>query len=193
MVTAVNSNPGWNAPFRPQPAVLEETVGIPTDEFVASARPQDLGRQQRSNWCWAACIQMVMGFHGIPSQQAAIVASTFGAPIDRPGRPLEILANLNGLAVDANGRPAAVSTDSTHLDDATIVADLAQRRPLIVGLTGHAYVMTGAYFHRDQFGNPVIDGVVLRDPWPDSPSRQEMSAAEFSQRLQFATRIRVDR
>lgn len=175
-------------------------MGIPTDEFVRSARPFDAGRQQRSNWCWAAAIQMVLNFHGIPVQQAAIVANTFGRPIDRPGTGSDILDNLNGRGLDVDGRPVSAHT-SPLFCDAQVVEELAARRPMIVALkgdptgtvTGHAYVLTGAYFHRNEFGAPVIDGVVLRNPWPSAPSREEMSAEEFRARFDFGTRIDVQR
>lgn len=180
-------------PTVPVAPVQQYAVGIPTDVFEATARPQDLGRQEQSNWCWAACIQMVLGFHGVPVQQAALAAGTFGMPVDRPARPVEILANLNGVAQDAAGRLRAVHADPLNLDVPTVLNDLANRRPLIVGLTGHAYVMTGALFHLDGLGRPVLDRVVLRDPWPTNPSRKELTAGEFQQRLQFATRVLVDR
>lgn len=185
--------PAWLPSAPAAPPVQQFVVGIPTDEFEPTARPQDLGRQQQSNWCWAACIQMVLGFHGVPVQQAALATRTFGLPVDRPARPAEILANLNGLVADARGRVTAVQADPVHLDLPTVLNDLAQRRPLIVGMTGHAYVMTGAVFHMDGLGRPVLDRVILRNPWPGSPSREEFSAGEFQRRLQFATRVLVER
>ena len=53
--------------------------------------------------------------------------------------------------------------------------------------------MTAAYFSKDQYGQPTIHRVVLRDPFPGYQSRVELDAQEFGQRLQFATRVYVER
>lgn len=152
------------------------------------------------NWCWAACIQMVLNYHGLYVDQGQIVDRIFGVRVDRPATGEQILAALTGWAPDSRGRRSAIYANAQDLSPASVVDDLDKKWPLIVGLagprgaaSGHAYVMTAAYFSRDQWGQPIIHRVVLRDPMPGFPSRIELDADEFGQRLQFATRVYVQR
>ena len=39
--------------------------------------------QETSHWCWAACIQMIAAYHGLPTSQSAICQMTFGGVIDQ--------------------------------------------------------------------------------------------------------------
>lgn len=175
-------------------------AGVPSDQFVHFAAPEGAGRQRMQNWCWAACIQMVLNYHGLYVDQQEIVGRVFGQAVDRPATGEQMLAALSGWAPDARGRRSAIYADSYHVDAATVINDLDKRWPLIVGLagprgqaTGHAYVLTAVYFSRDPYGQPNIHRVVLRDPYPGYESRTEMDINEFRQRLQFATRVYVER
>ncbi|MFA5505063.1 MAG: papain-like cysteine protease family protein [Vulcanimicrobiota bacterium] len=175
-------------------------AGVKSDEFVHFAAPESAGRQRMQNWCWAACIQMVLNYHGLYVDQKDIVSRIYGAAVDRPASGDQIMAALTGWAPDTRGRRSQIYADNYHLDPATVINDLDKRWPLIVGLrgargaaTGHAYVMTAAYFSTDPYGNPTIHRVVLRDPYPGYESRIELDANEFNQRLQFATRVYVER
>lgn len=175
-------------------------AGVPSQEFVHFAAPESGGRQRMENWCWAACIQMVLNYHGLYVDQSDIVSRVFGATVDQPASGDQILAALTGWAPDSRGRRSAIYADDYNLDPVTVINDLDHKWPLIVGLsgargaaTGHAYVMTAAFYSKDAAGNPTIQGVVLRDPFPGYQSRLEMTAQEFGQRLQFATRVYVER
>lgn len=175
-------------------------AGIKSDEFVHYAAPESAGKQRMGNWCWAACIQMVLNYHGLYVDQQDIVTRIFGSAVDRPASGDQIMAALTGWAPDTRGRRSQIYADNYNLDPATIIDDLDKKWPLIVGLrgargaaTGHAYVMTAAYFSVDERGQPQIHRVVLRDPYPGYQSRIELDAYEFGQRLQFATRVYVQR
>lgn len=173
-------------------------AGIPTAEFVDFAAPEAAGRQRQANWCWAATVQMVLNYHGLRVTQEEIVQRIFGAQIDAPGQPAHILAALSGWAPDNRNRYSAISASPVVWTGSQIVQDLAYKWPLIVGLQsepiGHAYVLTAVYYRVNPYNNePIFDRVVLRDPWPDSPSRQEMSWDEFQRRLTFVARVRVQR
>lgn len=175
-------------------------AGVPSEEFVHYAAPEGGGRQRMENWCWAACIQMVLNYHGLYVDQSEIVSRVFGGAVDRAANGEQIMAALTGWAPDSRGRQSEILADAYNLDPATVINDLDQKWPLIVGLagargaaTGHAYVMTAAYFSKGPNGVPIIHRVVLRDPFPGYPSRIEVDAEEFAQRLQFATRVYVRR
>ena len=172
-------------------------AGVPSEQFVHFAAAEGEGRQRMQNWCWAACIQMVLNYHGLYVKQEDIVSRVFGGAVDRPAGPGEIMSALQGWAPDSGGRTSAVEADNRNLDPASVVQDLEYRWPLIVGLsgagnTGHAYVLTAVYYKQMQ-GQPVIFRVVLRDPYPTKQSRLEMSMEDFMQRCTFATRVHVRR
>lgn len=175
-------------------------VGVPTDQFTHYAAPEGAGRQRMQNWCWAACIQMVLNYHGLHVEQEKIVEQVFGTQVDMPAQPHQILAALRGWAPDTRGRYSEIVADNANLDQASIIQDLEYRWPLIVGLSGatpgqqgHAYVLTGAYYVLNDNNQPEIYKVVLRDPYPTQMSRIEMTAAEFVPRCAFATRVHVRR
>lgn len=175
-------------------------VGVRSKDFVHFAAPEGRGRQQMENWCWAACIQMVLNFHGVYVKQEDVVKRVFGTTVDRPANGNEILAALSGWAPDYRERRSAIYADPIHVDARTVVTDLQRDWPLIVGLSnpagqpgGHAYVLTGAYYYLDPYQNPVIYRVILRDPYPSQPSRVEMPMPAFLPRLKFATRVYVER
>lgn len=175
-------------------------AGVPSEEFVHFAAPEGAGRQKMENWCWAACIQMVLNYHGLYVDQKDVVARVFGGAVDRPANGQQMMQALTGWAPDSRGRRSKIYADDRTIDPVTVINDLDRKWPLIVGLsgargaaTGHAYVMTAAYFSKGPNGVPIIHRVVLRDPFPGYPSRIELDAGEFGQRLQFATRVYVER
>lgn len=190
---------------RPQPQYIrpsrmprEFTVGIPTDRFERQSGPQSVGLQRMQNWCWAACIQMVLNFHGVMVRQEDLVQQRFGALIDRPACPREILSSLTGNGPDVWGGRSVVFPETGHLDQEAILQELEAQNPLIVGLQqphggGHAYVLTAGSYQFDGSGRRRLHSVVLRNPYPGTRSREEMSMQEFSQRCTFATRVHVVR
>ena len=191
--------------FLPQTTFAEMTqigpgryvAGIPSGQFQYFAAPEGYGRQRSANWCWAACIQMVLNYHGLYVTQEEIVTRIYGQLVDQPGQPEQILQALSGWAPDLRGRYSAIIADTYSITGPSLVSDLAYRWPLIVGLrgdpVGHAYVLTAVTYEVDAWNNPIFKSVVLRNPWPDSPSREEMRWEEFISRVTFATRVHVVR
>ena len=168
-------------------------AGVPSSEFQYFA-----ARQRHSNWCWAAAIQMVLNYHGLFVNQSAVVERIYGAEVDAPAAPDQILTALSGWAPDARGRFSEIDASPYTFSGSQIVQDLGYRWPIIVGLRtanggGHAVVLTAVYYSVDPWNNPIFHSVVIRDPWPDSPSRQELSWSEFQQRLLFMAHVRVRR
>ena len=171
------------------------TAGIPTNEFQYWTAPEQSGRQRMSNWCWAACLQMVLNFHGKSITQESIVRQMFGANIDAPAN-METIADLaRYYLTDQYGGYLSIFPETRHITGPRIIEDLINRRPLIVGLfegaTGHAYVLTSVTYSVDANNLPIFYSVVLRDPWPGKQSRQEWSWNDFKTRLGSAMRIRV--
>ena len=171
--------------------------------FVAGTLSQEMelfsSLQRSQNWSWAACVQTVLNFHGLYVTQEQVVLKIYGTLVDQPAGQQQIMNALSGWAPNSQGRISQIycQTGVTGIND--IVNNLAYKWPLIVGLRnpqggiGHAYVLSAIYFSNDQFNNIIPDKVVLRDPWPYNPSRQEMSWYEFSNRLMMAFKVWVTR
>ncbi|MEM8899474.1 MAG: papain-like cysteine protease family protein [Bacteroidota bacterium] len=160
-------------------------AGIPTEEFEFLAAPSQSGRQRQENWCWAACIQMVLNYHGLKVSQEEVVRRIYGSLVDRPGNPDQVLSALSGSAVNTRGGYSRIYADYGFISDYEIINNLAAKMPIMVGLqnpdqeSAHAYVLTAAYYHLNVHDRPVIDKVVLRDPYPTRPSRQVITWSNF--------------
>ncbi len=159
------------------------------DSSIAHVNAGSVGGQHLSQWCWAACIEMVFRYYGHRVPQAGIVAETWGRIVDLPGQPWQILANLNRQWVDQDGNAFSVSGDVYSANPITASQDLAQNMPLIIGTMGHAMVLTSLIYVRDSFGNGSVNAAIVRDPWPGR-GRRVLSAQEWFN-TSFLARIRV--
>ena len=146
-------------------------------------------QQYLSQWCWAACIEMVFRYYGFRVSQTRIVQETWGSIVNLPGNPRQILANLNGPWIDDRGREFGVIGDVYSANPMTASQDLAEDMPLIIGTTGHAMVLTSLRYLRNQFGNGQITAAVVRDPWPGR-GRRILSPQEWYG-TNFLARIRL--
>ena len=143
---------------------------------------QQIAAEQRcENWCWATCVQMVLNYHGLYVEQEQIVQKVYGGLPCKTGNAENIMNALSGWAPDSNGRFSQIFSQYGVYNGSDIVDQLSRKWPIIVGLKqeGHAYVLTAIYYSIDQWNNPIIDKVVLRDPWPTNPSKKEMKWNTF--------------
>lgn len=174
-------------------------AGIPTNEFDAWAAERVTGNQRQANWCWAACAQMVLNYHGLYVTQEQIVTKIYGGLVDRPADEYQIKRALSGWAPNVQGRMSYIYCQSGFSNVNEITQSLAYKWPLIVGLrnpnggVGHAYVLTAIYYSTDQFNNTIPDKVVLRDPMPGTDGRIEVSWNQFANRLMMAMKVWVTR
>src|SRR5437660_1037043 len=171
-------------------------AGIPSNEFEFFAAPETDGHQRQSNWCWAASVQMVLNYRGVPVTQEQVVQRIFaGAVPNVPGQPNQILTALSGWAFTRNGQRVMLTSSPFAFDGTEIVRDLAERWPIVVGVnmgnSGHAYVMTAVTYGVDPWNRPIFRSAILRDPWPGNPSRIEVPWPQFQQRWMFMARMRV--
>lgn len=150
-----------------------------------------VARQRSQNWCWAACTQMVLNYQGVNASQEQIVERVFGSLIDRPGSAQNIVQGASGWYVD--GRTIEAKADYSSIPQ-KLIDDLVNKYPLVVGLSmpgqnvGHAYVLTGLSFQKQS--NVIYPhSVILRDPWPDNPSRVVLSWEDFSNRAHTIVHI----
>lgn len=161
-----------------------KAVGLRTERmnYYASA-------QQASNWCWAACIQMILSAHDVTVSQQEIVATAFGEVVDRPGELQDIRAVLNTSWVDRRGTAKRVV--ATPRLGPPQVAELSNlltgETPVIVCYTphdaavGHAVIVTAVLTEATPRGEHLVR-LVVRDPWPDfraSMGKRTMLPSEY--------------
>ncbi len=162
-------------------------MGLKTDRMR-----YHVSQQEATNWCWAACVQMVLSTQGIAVSQAEVVANaSSGLVMDRPGSAHDVLLNLNGRMTDSAGSgwnlKAEAGTGPPSFD--LMKHQFEMGMPLIIGYSipgqevGHASVVT-AVIYEWQNGQPRILKILIRDPSPwfrQSGGKRELIAAEFDQ------------
>jgi hypothetical protein len=147
--------------------------------------------QQAPEWCWAASISMVFDFYGHPVDQKRIVQETWGAVVNMPGQPGQILQDLNKSWTDDNGDKFQCVGDMASVNILSTISDLQQDHPLIIGALGHATVLTAVTSTVDVLTTQfTVQQVIVRDPWPTNGGRRLLSPMEWAN-LNFAARIRV--
>jgi len=149
-------------------------------QYFDYAEATNIGNQHDNMWCWAACCQMILNFHGLKVTQEQIVYRCFGSLENAPGGEDQMFVALSGTAPNIWGTYSGISTDNITMGDnigEVIFNQLKANRPLAVGLTnqgsniGHENVITGITFYQDydQNGNQAgvtFISVILRDPYP---------------------------
>jgi len=161
------------------------------DSRLAHVSAAAVGGQHMTQWCWAACIEMVFRYYGLRVPQKTIVRQTWGAIVDLPAQPRQILANLNRPWSDSRGRRFQVSADVFSANVVTAAQDLSEDMPLIIGTMGHAMVLTSLQYVRDRYGSGEVTAAIVRDPWPGR-GRRVLSPQEWYG-TSFLARIRVAR
>ncbi len=163
-------------------------AGVTTQKFKYY-----VARQKSQNWCWAACIQMVLNYQGLFVDQCDIVKQAFGQEcVDRPANCYSIEKAAGGWNVKGKKIKAYMDTKPTPHD---FINDLAFKYPLIIGLNmpgqniGHAYVLTAVFYQYDNQNRKVPYKVILRDPWPNNPSRLELGWSDFRNRINCVTHV----
>jgi len=157
-------------------------AGVKTDIFKYSA-----ASQENDNWCWAACVQMVLHYQGVYVSQRDLVRKAFGTTENRPANGAAIVRAANGWRVDGKTIVAGMGNKSTI----NLIDDLAFHYPVIIGLdmpgqnVGHAFVLTAIFYYYDDNNTMRPYKVVLRDPWGynDNPSRHELGWSDFYNRI----------
>lgn len=146
-----------------------------------------VARQEEDCWCWAACVQMVLNYQGVDVDQEDLVRRAKGARVNQAGTAYDIQRAADGWR--AGSHVIAAKIDNPYsITPQDFIKDLIDKYPLIIGLqmpgqsVGHAYVLTGISFrHAGNTYHPVE--VILRNPWPSSPSREKLSWSDFRRRV----------
>jgi hypothetical protein len=143
----------------------------------------------QSQWCWAACIEMVAAYYGFALPQEQVVAEIYGGAYDRPADAQVIVSALSRPWRDADGRDLATGCEVIYAagysppgqrPDLIAIERLYGDMPIIIGTVGHAMVLSALDFiQMPDAGEASVTGAVVRDPWPESPGRRNLSPQEW--------------
>lgn len=143
-------------------------------------------RQYKDNWCWAACVQMVLDYYGLDVSQSRIVERTYGDGYDFTANKNDIIGALNGWYVGGY----TVRASYERYKNAKVLIDaISSGRPLIIGLnenyssTGHAYVLSHIFFTRDYNGNMTPTRVVVINPANSGDLEESLEWSEFYKKI----------
>lgn len=143
--------------------------------------------QQQSQWCWAACLQMLFASRGWRVDQTRIVRQTYGELYNLPAFSAANIAALsNRIWSDDAGRNFSSQLVAAYdyyagvnsLDNATILQALASERPMILCNRSHAMLLVGAQFVPTAYGPHIVNMGVF-DPWPGRGLRGPDLPGEF--------------
>lgn len=159
--------------------------------------------QQSSQWCWAASISMLFSYYKHPVSQPTIVQSLYGTIVNLPsGNGWNIASRVNRSWVDANGKRFRAELTGAYdfdarvmtVNNAMLVDELDQDRPVIIGTRGHAVVGTAVQYLVTPAG-PYITSIGVFDPWPGRGARgldaREMLAMHQGGDLRFLATVRI--
>lgn len=152
-------------------------------------------RQYKDNWCWAACVQMVLDYYGLDVTQSRIVKQAYGDVYDLTANKNDIVAALNGWHVCGYHIRANYER---YKNAKTLIDAIAGGRPLIIGLNerytsiGHAYVLTHIFFTKDYNGNMIPTRVVVVNPANSGDLEEGLDWSEFYMRINTIITITKD-
>lgn len=160
--------------------------------------------QQCPEWCWAASISMVFKFFGHPLDQKEIVMQQYQQVVCMPAlTSTQIASDLSRSWQDDKGVDFTSQLTAAYdaqagvfaIDNAIVVNELTNRRPLLYCNTHHAMVVCGVSYRPGPAG-PIIDRVDVMDPWPSSPrihplSPLEMVPAHMQGQMMFLAAVAV--
>ena len=168
-----------------------------TDVYWAAVKTsyfkEYVARQEEDCWCWAACVQMVLNYQGVDVGQEELVRRAKGVRVNQAGSAYDIQRAADGWRTGSHviaakvGNPAGITAQG-------IIKDLIDKYPLIIGLempgqsVGHAYVLTGISFRQNGNTYQPLE-VILRNPWPSSPSREKLSWSDFRRRVHTVVHV----
>lgn len=136
-----------------------QIVCIDNSVFVAfcEVSVESIHKQHKDNWCWAACIQMMMRYHGDWQLQSDIVEKVYGYPYNwtASGNDIaEALYGWNGL------RAKSFKQKSAQI----LIDELVSHGPIMIGTEEHAYILTHIFFTKDYDGEVLPFKAVLINP-----------------------------
>lgn len=159
---------------------------------LAEAIADRMARLQpaNSNWCWAACLEMIFASHGFLVGMQRIVAEAYGRQSNIGADTRMLAALLTRRWIDDRGLPFACHCDvlwdaasGSRIEHAGGLAALrlAEGQPLLIGTRSHAMVLIAlAFAHTGHPESLQVTHAVVLDPIPGRGrrplTRDELSA-----------------
>ena len=156
--------------------------------------------QEMPQWCWAASVSMILGFHGQQVAQSQIVADRFGAVVDQPATSADDMTQALArpraggaappvvvTALTAASAPAGKTAPALHLNHQAVLDELRARRPMLIGTAGHAMVLVRVRYQRFANGAVRVMGGTIIDPLPGQGVR-ELASREM--RVSYLAMVR---
>lgn len=113
--------------------------------------------QQKDNWCWAACVQMIMRYNGEWHSQSEIVSKVYGDSYNWT-------ATGNDIAEAVNGWNELRAKSYKQKSIQILVDVLLSHGPIFIGTEEHAYLLTHIYYSKFYSGEIAPFKVVLINP-----------------------------
>jgi len=184
----------------------EYNGGGTMDHLVSLGLRQDQlslfhAEQRRSAWCWAACVQMILQYHGFPVDQDSVVRKMIG--LDSRGYPKNkgaedsLLTRTLNCTLDHNGTKFMIRANyiAGKPRARDIIRELINGCPLIIGYrssttTKHAVLVTWIEY-LIQEGAPKIYAIQVMDPAPNGVGIKVYNAGEFANLMTAAWTVTV--
>ncbi len=170
-----------------------DTTGIVTCQAGLDARTITRIKlaQERSQWCWAASVAMILAFHGQVIGQDEIVSARYGAVADLPATSMDDMTQaLTRLPADTQALPIRVTTQTArptarlHLNNRLILDEMLAHRPILVVRASHAMVLVHVRYERFPNGAVRVTAGTVIDPAPGAGvrhlARDELGLAWFA-------------
>lgn len=142
--------------------------------------------QECPQWCWAASLSMIFAAFGRPVDQKWFVQAKYGGLACGTGTTIDMGTALSRSWPDGSGSTVSSTVTAAYdvfngilaINNAIIINELANNRPLIYANKHHAMVVVAADYFATMAG-PNIQSVGVLDPWPYSPGFHPLTQAEL--------------
>ena len=132
--------------------------------------------QKESQWCWAACITMILNYYDLPCTQEEVVTNTYGMLVNSPAQDMRQIAEyLNGWGKTNYGKEVMVQAEAyDSVSFQGVIEELQMGKPFIIGVgdgySGHVVVCYGVDWI-DSYDGPYVQNFYVYDPWPGNGNR----------------------
>lgn len=151
--------------------------------------------QERTHWCWAAAVAMVLGHSGMAVSQEDVSRQYFGDADNRKVSGAMLTEMLTQARAGANGaaaRPEVIVGDAAarryELDNSSLVAELIAERPLVFAVNGHAMVLVQVVFEQSTLKGTRVIGATVIDP---APGRGVRTLASTEMRPSYVAAVQM--